>query len=487
LNKIKTYCLFCSFVLITLLIRTQDSIVIYSDFENKLQNEASLGFYNIDKQYFLLIGNKKKIENINVYVYDSTLIKTNENELNLKGHHWIKAIYIYNKLVIFTSLTNAKNQEELYAHTISKQGKLSSSIIITQIQNHGGYKAKYKIRSSKNKEKLIVFIEQPFYKEKKEKISIIFLNEDLNIVKELDKTLDVIDKNKKTNIPLINNDGCLYLLKRYWKKGNKYYLYIAYAGEFNETEIRLRNRNIADMKYIIDNSGNLKLAGFYTSPIRFNFEGGFTFEFNKSTHYSYRNDFIFTENIISAFKSKKEIKSSGVGLDNFHTRNLILDSVGNQYLIAEHHKYVHNKKDCDHIRKGIVAIKFTKDGKYIWGIPIITNQIENKQKSSWSSSMSYINNNKLNILYNKISDHHHNEKKIASTYGENALYGANQITFSNLGIIHDQPLSIYENRTDKKIALSLPLLMKINNNIFLMMQTKDNTSFRIVEYYSNKH
>ena len=488
MNNLIKYCLLFSFVLICLLIKTQDSIVVYSKFEKKLENEVSLGFYNIDKQYFLLLGDKKNTENINVYVYDSTLEKTNKSKLKLKNHHWIKAIYIYNKLVIFTSFTNPNNQEELFAHTISKEGELSSSIIIRQIQNHGGYKAKYKIRSCENKEKLIVFIEQPFYKEKKEKISILFLNDDLNIVKKLDKTLDVIDKNKKTNIPLINNDGYLYLLKRYWNKGNRYYLYIAYGSEFHETEIRLRNRNIADMKYIIDKSGNLILAGFFTSPIRFNFEGSFTFKFDKSTHYSYRNEFIFPENVISTFKSKKEIKSTGYGLDNFHTRKLIIDSIGNQYLIAEHHKFVNNKKDCNHVRKGIVAIKFTKDGKYIWSSPIITNQIENKEKSSWSSSMSYINNNRLNILYNSVSDdHHHNEKKTSSIYGENALYGANQITFTKSGLSKESPLSIYENLTGEKIALSLPFLMQKDKNIFLMMQTEDKMTFRIMEYYSNKH
>ena len=477
-------------VLITFVVRTQDSIVNYSDFGNKSQDESSLGFYNIDKQYFLLIGNKKNIENINVHVYDSILIETRKNKLNLKGHDWIKSIYIHNKLVIFTSFTNSNNQEELYVHTISNIGEMSSTTIITKTQNHGGYKAKYKVISSENQEKLIIFIEQAFYKEKNEKISILYLDADFSIVNRLDKTLDRIDKNKKTNIPLISNDGCLYILKRHWDKGNKYYLYISYAGEFHETEIKLRNRKIAAMEYIIDKSGNLILAGFFTSPIRFNFEGCFTFEYKKSTHYSYKNEFIFPEKIINKFKSKKEIKSTGYGLDNFHSRKLILDSIGNQYLISEHHKFFHNKKDFKHIRKGIVAIKFTKRGKYIWGSPIITNQIENNKKSSWSSFISYINNGRLNILYNVINDDHHNnhdEKKTYSTYGENALYGANKIKFLNSGLTEQKPILIYKNKSNQKIALTHPILMKKNNTIFLIMQSEDKTKFRIVENFSNIH
>ena len=49
----------------------------------------------------------------------------------------------------------------------------------------------------------------------------------------------------------------------------------------------------------------------------------------------HKNQYSLTENIVKAFKSSKEIKESGFGLDRFIITDFSLDSIGNYYLLSE--------------------------------------------------------------------------------------------------------------------------------------------------------
>ena len=49
----------------------------------------------------------------------------------------------------------------------------------------------------------------------------------------------------------------------------------------------------------------------------------------------HENQYSLTENIVEAFKSSKEIKESGFGLDRFIITDFSLDSIGNYYLLSE--------------------------------------------------------------------------------------------------------------------------------------------------------
>ncbi len=351
--------------------------------------------------------------------------------------------------------------------------------MLVKNKNNGCYLTRYKIDVSENGKHIVVLIEQPYVKEKNEKISLLILNQDFSKKMNFDRTLDLLNKTKRLNVPIISNQGYCYLLKRYWDKGNKYFLFCVKNGQILESELKLRNRKIADIEFALNNEGKLFIAGFFSSPIRFNFEGIFSFQFNNSTHPTYRKELYLNENIVHAFKHKKEIKDKGFGLDNFKAKELLLDSIGNHYLIAEHHVMLKEKSLTKHSRKGLVIIKYSKDGNFIWGTPLIMNQQELNKHDGWCSSIAFIKNERLNILHNNIGK----DKlgKIENIYGENTLVGTLRTTFSNIGLPNSTPLIGMHNESDQAFALNPKISLKVGKNTFFITENEEKNRFRIVE------
>ena len=66
-------------------------------------------------------------------------------------------------------------------------------------------------------------------------------------------------------------------LRNFGKKGNNFYIYKLGQDIISEVQIKLNNRKIAALDYFFNSKNELVISGFYSSPIRFNFEGFFFF------------------------------------------------------------------------------------------------------------------------------------------------------------------------------------------------------------------
>ncbi len=450
----------------------------FSEVEKKESNHSRSNFFHIDDQFMLFLSDRDKKE-IVVHVYDSALRHKSRSILELVEKTPLIIKLINNVPVLFSTIINSKGEKELYSHNISNEGLLSSTLLITKYKNLGGNVVNYKIAISKNSKHIIVFIEHPFEKEKHEKISIVSLNSDFNVKSNYDHTLEFIHKHKTKNVPIVSNNGTVYILKRYWDKGNKYYLGIQKGSQFLKTELRLRSRKIADIKYAFSANNELLLGGFYTSPVRFNFEGVFTFRFNNSIHPDYRKEVFLAENIVSTFKHKKEIKEKGYGLDHFKAKDLLLDTLGNQYLIAEHHFIEKHNGESIHDRKGIVVFKFTKSGSYVWGAPVLLEQKEKSKLTKWTSSAPFMINNNFHFMYNNTG----NEKasKIDHIYGANSLYGTNIVSFNQSGVLQNQPFFGMHEGLKDRFAFSPKIILQEEQDVYILTENAEKDNFRIVK------
>ena len=108
-------------------------------------------------------------------------------------------------------------------------------------------------------------------------------------MKEVYNKLEIKFKSKRDNRILLSNNGQPYLLKQFWKKGNHFYLYKLGQKVISEKEIKLNQRKIAALDYFFNSKNELVLSGFYSSPVRYNYEGFFLLKFDNDLELIHKN------------------------------------------------------------------------------------------------------------------------------------------------------------------------------------------------------
>ena len=152
----------------------------------------------------------------------------------------------------------------------------------------------------------------------------------MEIINQTYNKLELVFQSSRDNKIILSNDGEIYLLKKYWKKGNNFYIYKLGQEMISEREIQLKNKKIAALDYFFNPQGELVLSGFYSSQIRYNYEGFFLLKYDSELNIIHKNNFFFSNKIIDEFKSSKEIKESGFGLDKFIIKDFICIMVCNK-------------------------------------------------------------------------------------------------------------------------------------------------------------
>jgi hypothetical protein len=139
--------------------------------------------------------------------------------------------------------------------------------------------------------------------------------------------------------------------------------------------------------------GNLLLAGLYSSPVLFNFEGLFIAKYQEKSTATFTKEYMLNANVVETFKSKKEIKDYGFGLDYFSGSSLVFIDDKNMMLMAEHHSVIKDSKnDPEDYRKGFVLFNLDVNGGFKFSTPVITEQTDSETMGYWSSN--YLLNNK---------------------------------------------------------------------------------------------
>ncbi len=426
---------------------------------------SAIGFFEQNGENLLFQKKSNESCDFIIHVFNSYLKTESKREFSLENHNYIDIIDFLGQIVLFTTYTNNKHQElRAYLYDNSKGFQLTK--VLHKESNKQGYKANYILANQIVNGELHVLVELPYQPSTKEEVKYLKFNNQLQLVEEYYNKLDLIGKQKKENDLLISNSGDVLLMKKYWDKVNNFYIYKLGESLIKEVELKLKSRNIAAIDYLFNQKNELVISGFFSSPLKYNFEGYFLQIFDNELNLVHKNQYFINQKIIHSFKSSKEIKEGNYGLNHFYITSFKQDTSGNHYLMAEHYGKM-TIKDERHInRKGFICIKFNKNGNYVWGCPFKTNQLELKNRFG---STCCLNQTIEPILFYNVLENIGLRKGVPLEYGVNNFCGVNQISFSASGIPITKPLSIdFPDSNQGEFAL-IPKHIKTNIGHTILM------------------
>ncbi len=411
---------------------------------------------------------------LTVNLFDSLLTSISVEEVSIPCTKIVGTYNINGKLTIFAASAEG-NTDILTAYSLNNKGQLSGTVPISKQTSNGGYRNTFEVSVSPNGKKVGVIIEKPYYKEKNDAIIATIYDQNLEEKTNKEISFHFPSTKRKINVPVINDKGELYIIKRTRiKSANKYFVCLVSGAVNEQQELKLRNRNIADLGYKLREDGSLVLSGFFTSPVRFNFEGVFAAHFNSSVSPTFKKEYYLPENIVGAFKSKKEISKSGHGLDKFHVKEVLLSENDNIYLIAEHISVSKEAGVGNENRDGIVAIKFSKVGDYMYGAPILSNQADEQHNGYWNSHFATTNGSNLLIGYNEIG---YFDKKADNDFGNNAFAGVRTVKLSPAGHPTTSPMKGVFNEAPEKVSMYMKDYHLQENNTIIIAESPDHSRF----------
>ena len=153
----------------------------------------------------------------------------------------------------------------------------------------------------------------------------------------------------------------------------------------------------------------------------------------------HKNQYFFNKNIVESFKTGKEIKDNGVGLDKFRIKDFSQDNIGNHFLLAEHFGKKRIKDKINWVSNGILVIKFNKNGNYVWGCPVVLDQ--KNEYSNFLGVFSLNSNKKVQYFFIELNNLGL-RKGVPAEFGENNFSGTKMLSFTSVGLAEENDLKI---------------------------------------------
>ena len=375
---------------------------------------------------------------LTVHVFNAQLKKKASFELNKPRYTFLSVKYYFDEIFVFASL-NENNHTLLLYTKFDLQTGFSSFKEIYKEPQKAGYPTTFVFPENSYDSELSILAELPYVKNKNEDIKLLIFDNQMELTKEIYNKLEINFEPKRDNKLIVSPKGRVFLIKTHWQKGNNFALYKLGQEIIQEEVVKLNRNKISALDYFFNSKNELVIAGFFTSQIRYNYEGFFLLKYDQDLNMIHKNQNYFSEKIIKTFKSAKDIKESGFGLDKFRLTSFNLDQEGNHYLVAEHLGKKKKKDVSNWYSAGMTIVKFNKSGNYVWGCPIKREQI--------NSSRSFIGSFTLNdftepyYFYNALSNLDL-KKGLPPNYGTNNYCGTNHITFDEFGVYSTKELSI---------------------------------------------
>jgi len=404
---------------------------------NTKKQETSFHSLQFDAEEVLVFMTDDQRKNyLRVDRFDTLNTILGSIELELKAQEIIKVVAVNNEIVVFTNEhVIEKRLDQLSVFVFDKLGKQTHSNILFELPSNGGYKNNFDVSISPNGQFFAVVCSEAFNEKLNENIHVKILDRSLEEVQSKVIHTPILSDKRRVNIPLINNDGTVYLMKKYKiKLDNNYQLYsIDKSGVESKADLKLRVKKIADFLYTLDQEGNLVLGGFFSSIGKINFEGVFIAKYKQNLQNDYLKEYTLNENVVTAFKTKKEIDMYGMGLDNFRVSDCFYLKEDQIVLMAEHNSsYMDPKEGYRDFRKGVVTISFTSEGGFLFSTPIVTDQQDATDKGRWSSYCKLTSEQKIYLWHNIIGPA---GKKIKPTGTNRPYLHSQQISLTSQGVL----------------------------------------------------
>ena len=426
----------------------------------------------------VVLKKDKSTVRIDYYNSDKTFLET--RYVVAKGKI-LKVNRVGASLYIFYSIYDSQHKlNKLFAKEITKETPkdilLEESLLLKNYHNN------FKISVSPNYKKVFVLTEKPFKERAKEGIVLSVFDELLKKERTKFYLMSKIDsKKRKVNVPLVNNKGEVYIIKRDKGKSKSNYYIMTYTkiGKVNFSEFKLNYKPILDLRYSLDNKENLILGGTFSSPNSRKSEGVFIAKYNATCSQIYRNEYGFRLETMLEFTSKKEIKKEGLGLSNFRTKKVIIQKEG-LALILEHREEVSNSKSTIKTEKrdGVIIYSFSFTGDYNWDKALRFNQKDETEKGYWNSFICFNDTarNQLSIAYNEVGF----DKKKETDFGVNTIIGTKHIAISKQGNVKVRAVTNLFKKTSLALVLS-PKVYSDEKRLFIISEPLDKSSYLLGE------
>lgn len=316
---------------------------------------------------------------------------------------------------LFSQETDRKTKEnQLFLQIANlENSNKEEPVKITSIQGKSINKAgTWRINQSENGKFYVILKELPYTKKVNEKIALVLLDKDFNIISEKSHTLTVIDKRNKQNFPYVSNSGKVFFVKNIKLKKQKPFKNI-YSWDHSKDEIKefstKQDDNFQIYQYDIDfdSEDNMYFNGLLSKKGSSNFsvsvgrtgkdsKGIVAIKIDKNGElvYNKRNDF------------EKTILN--VNLKDFYLYNNQIWLLADKMTVST--KKTHPKDPKDDI---IYSYSYSNYGFVLGGIQTDNGNLAwvNILKTHESSTMNdngtylsfayFFNNDKLSILYNE--------------------------------------------------------------------------------------
>ena len=391
-----------------------------------------------DKYFYIQQREKSKKCDLTINIFNDKLKKEASFSLDNPKYEFISIKYFFDKVILFASYNEQMHTHLVYSILDDKLGFGPFNEIFKEPQK-SGYPTSFIISDKTYEDQLHVIAELPYVSGKNEDIKLLIFDKNLKLAKEVYNKLEVKFETKRDNKLIISPNGKIFLIKTYWEKGNNFNIYSLGREVIKEEVIKLNRNKISALDYFFNAKNELVIAGFYSSQIRYNYEGYFLFKYDDDLTLVHKNQYHFNEKIIKTFKSAKEIKEKGFGLDKFLLTSFKMDAKGNHYLVAEHLGRKKVKEINNWHSMGMVIIKFNRNGNFVWGCPIEREQVHLKRIFIGGFALS--NFQEPQYFYNELANLNL-RKGIPVEYGVNNYCGTKHITFDEVGIPTTKDLTI---------------------------------------------
>lgn len=390
----------------------------------------------------------------------------------------------------YTEYNKETKQKELFWNNVNIDNAESTENkkITAQEAKNSFNQGHYKIAQSENKNFYAVLGESYFHKKEKEKIQLLLLDANKNIIKETTLTYDLIDDRNKQQEVFVSNNGEVFIVKKIDLKKQKPFLSVYHwnpaSNKMNNYSLKQDdNYQIYDFKMkAIDNE--MLFVGLLTHEkstsigMKVDMDGRHSgtyagalllarFAADGTVLYEQRNDF---SDIIS----------------NLNFNKIIVEET-NAWMIGDL-SYVNKKSKSNNIPAGNIEYDYNylnngflisyldlENGKLLWNQKIETQEPDTRNdNAAYLSTLSFLNNGKLNLLYNETREVRNDRgykrnrrfpiRHIFSANGEEVSKEA--ILSAGIGVKYDE-----------NFELDTTVLLQVNENTYIL-RAKSNNQFK---------
>ncbi len=375
----------------------------WSNAEMLNQLEVSDIYSTSDSTIYVVKQSEDHPHEISFEVFDYDLAKISSGKTSFEVDE-INHIDLFNDALHIFGVKHHGKEDELIAFEVDQEGKIVKNKSLLKCKAYGGYYAYFDVRISPEQNFCAIIGSDGYDPDQKEIIHSILYDKNWEEHHHKEIMTSILSQKKSYNAITVNDKGVTYIMKRERKKGaDKYYVFcISESGAENHHELHLKSRNIMDMRFDLDTLGDLYLAGFYAAPYKTMFEGIYIKKLNPEGTELFSKEYMFNENIIDAFNSKKDIKEFGYGLRKFHTHHFGFVDEKNLILETEHSTRIKGKNDeFEYIQNGFVAINLSNKGGFQYAVPVMTEQTDEEHGGYWNSHC-HVNYNGEHLIFANI-------------------------------------------------------------------------------------